>query len=68
MVCVANVTDLAADLARDCAGGRNGRQEADKDRIEGLPKRQRKRSGRVHRKTEAKDDQERAKSEARVVV
>ena len=68
MVCVADVTDLAADLARDCAGGRDGRQEADKDRIEGLPKRQRKRSGRVHRKTEAKDDQERAKSEARVVV
>jgi hypothetical protein len=53
MVCVADVTDLAADLARDCAGGRDGRQEADKDRIGSLPKRQRKRSGRVH-KTEAK--------------
>jgi hypothetical protein len=68
MVCVANVTDLAADLARDCAGGRNGRQEADKDRVKGLPKRQRKRSGRVRRKTEAKDDQEREKGEARAVV
>jgi hypothetical protein len=53
MVCVADVTDLAADLARDCAGGRDGRQEADKDRIGSLPKRQRKRGARVHR-TEAK--------------
>jgi hypothetical protein len=47
MVCVADVTGLAADLARDCA--RDGRQEADKDRIGGLPKRQRKRSGRARR-------------------
>jgi hypothetical protein len=47
MVCVADVTGLAADLARDCA--RDGRQEADKDRISGLPKRQRKRSGRARR-------------------
>src|SRR5258708_25739189 len=54
LVCVADVTVLAADLARDCAGGRDSRQEADKDRIKGLSKRQRKRSGRVHRKTEAK--------------
>jgi hypothetical protein len=44
MVCVADVTDLAVDLARYCAGGRDSRQEADKDRIKGLPKRQREKA------------------------